>query len=378
LDKQRIRSLLYKSAYFLSLLCFSFFSISFQDAPVYEHRILPGPLSVHILEVDPSLFDIQLEKAQGYFLSLEKTSSIAKRHHAVAAVNGGFFRGPPFEGCPSGALKIKDNWLSTTQHTRGAIGWSESGKTVFIDRILTVPSLLLNDTCYSVDCINQPRKADQAVIYTWGFYDSTLTSEEGLEMRVDSFGKVRNCSNTFNSPIPIQGWVYSRGVESTYPYPSSFGMASYSVSVTSLLNPYMAAVWNQCENILGGTPVLIYKNQIAQDHSQEKVRDSFLKNRHPRTAIGIKPNGCWVFVVVDGRQETFSIGMTIEELSIFMQSLGCEYALNLDGGGSSTMVFMDEVKNAPSGHEDSIFSEVKEEPVSDAIVILKKEKKERE
>ena len=58
---------------------------------------------------------------------------------------------------------------------------------------------------------------------------------------------------------------------------------------------------------------------------------------HPRTAIGIdKDTGQVLMLVVDGRQD-FSRGLTMVELANLMTSLGAEDALNLDGGGSSTL-----------------------------------------
>ncbi|MNP65019.1 hypothetical protein D3C76_1605730 [compost metagenome] len=62
----------------------------------------------------------------------------------------------------------------------------------------------------------------------------------------------------------------------------------------------------------------------------------------------IAPNH-YVFVVVDGRNEGYSRGMTLTELADLMQDLGATEAYNLDGGGSSTMYFMGRVVNNPQG-----------------------------
>jgi len=58
--------------------------------------------------------------------------------------------------------------------------------------------------------------------------------------------------------------------------------------------------------------------------------------RHPRTAIGLKKDGTVVIFAVDGRQEPYSAGMTLEELAELMLAAGCVDAINLDGGGSTT------------------------------------------
>jgi len=67
--------------------------------------------------------------------------------------------------------------------------------------------------------------------------------------------------------------------------------------------------------------------------------------RHPRAAIGWNDR-YFFLVVVDGRQRV-SIGMTLEELSNFLVRLGCDEAMNFDGGGSATLWFEGEVRNNP-------------------------------
>lgn len=85
------------------------------------------------------------------------------------------------------------------------------------------------------------------------------------------------------------------------------------------------------KNIMLSGPLLILNNE------KEKM-DSvpFNKLRHPRTAIGVKPNGNVLLLTVDGRQGN-SAGMSLFELTKIMQWLGCSSAINLDGGGSTTL-----------------------------------------
>ncbi|MBB5351587.1 uncharacterized protein YigE (DUF2233 family) [Haloferula luteola] len=76
---------------------------------------------------------------------------------------------------------------------------------------------------------------------------------------------------------------------------------------------------------------------------------------HPRTAVGVSKDGRWVHgVVVDGRQPGYSEGMSLVELAEWMKEAGIWDAMNLDGGGSTTLVIADEagkarVLNRPSG-----------------------------
>ena len=81
---------------------------------------------------------------------------------------------------------------------------------------------------------------------------------------------------------------------------------------------------------------------------------------HPRTAIGLDESRerLWL-VVVDGRQRGFSEGMSEHELASLMVGLGCEKALNLDGGGSSVMALAGaggrlRIKNTPSGRRHGV------------------------
>ena len=85
--------------------------------------------------------------------------------------------------------------------------------------------------------------------------------------------------------------------------------------------------------------------------------------RHPRSAIGWNKN--WFFLVeVDGRQRDLSVGMTLDELSNYLVKLGCEEALNLDGGGSATIWYQGEVRNSPcDGYE---------RPIANSLVVLRK------
>lgn len=126
--------------------------------------------------------------------------------------------------------------------------------------------------------------------------------------------------------------------------------------------------WRQLDYIVGGTPLLVRNGKLIDDYSSEKTSESFLTKKHARTAVGIKSNGDWVFVVVDGLCFSLTGGMTMTELGTLMLNLGCINAVNLDGGGSSTMVINGLVVNQPCGSVRESGKRV--EAVSDAILIL--------
>ena len=93
------------------------------------------------------------------------------------------------------------------------------------------------------------------------------------------------------------------------------------------------------QNIMLNGPLLTY-------NTVDELLDttSFTRLRHPRTCLGVKPNGKIVLLTVDGRNEN-SAGMSLHELAKLMKWLGCTSAINFDGGGSTTLW----VSNMPDG-----------------------------
>lgn len=126
--------------------------------------------------------------------------------------------------------------------------------------------------------------------------------------------------------------------------------------------------WNECYAAIGAGPLLLHCGKIC-------VRDasaSFnLTHKAPRTAIGKKKDGTALLLVVDGRQPDWSAGITLKELATLFEFLGAQDALNLDGGGSSTMIINQQIVNRPSD-ESLPGMPGKERPVANVIAILKK------
>lgn len=89
-------------------------------------------------------------------------------------------------------------------------------------------------------------------------------------------------------------------------------------------------------------PILV-ENGVASDTSASKI-----KVKNPRSAIGYYEPGHYCFIVVDGRQNGYSDGMTLDELAQTFAQLGCKTAYNLDGGATAMMVFEGAVVNRPT------------------------------
>ncbi|AVQ39282.1 hypothetical protein C7M56_11550 [Clostridium botulinum] len=77
------------------------------------------------------------------------------------------------------------------------------------------------------------------------------------------------------------------------------------------------------------------------------ISDNSLAGIHPRTAIGQKADGSIIFLVIDGRKG-FKLGASIKDIQNIMLQLGAVNAMCLDGGGSTTMYYNNEVINRPS------------------------------
>ena len=85
------------------------------------------------------------------------------------------------------------------------------------------------------------------------------------------------------------------------------------------------------------------------EYELEGQRAAFARERHPRTAIGSSQDRKYlIMAVVDGRQQGYSIGIDLYDLAALMKEFGCSDAINLDGGGSSTMIVEDRIVNRPS------------------------------
>ena len=118
---------------------------------------------------------------------------------------------------------------------------------------------------------------------------------------------------------------------------------------------------NDARQILSFGPALVLDGDISVT-SKDEVGKAMASN--PRTAIGIIDELHYVFVVSDGRTNE-SEGLSLYELAAFMQSLDVSVGYNLDGGGSSTMVFNGKVINNPTTSGKT----VKERKVSDIVYI---------
>lgn len=121
-------------------------------------------------------------------------------------------------------------------------------------------------------------------------------------------------------------------------------------------------------NIMTSGPMLIHRGQNVPQRLDRK----FVYSRHNRTALGLKPDGTIVLFVADGRVKRQADGLSLPELTRMMRWLGCSEAVNLDGGGSTTMYIRDYGLNGVVNHpsDNMRFDERGQRPVANAILVV--------
>jgi hypothetical protein len=379
----------------LCVLCALCFSIGAQDFKTVHpgveyaqvnHKIGNDPVKINLLRLDLTKVRLDVHHALDAAIGVEQTSSIAKRRGAIAAINAGFFRLDTsiFAGDSQGILQIDGDILSEPDRDRVALfiindldrtGPDKSG--IRIQHFSVRNFVRIGKAEIDLSGINRERRANELILYTPLFHRTTLTGMDGVEVIVRN-NRVRSIlQGTGSTIIPPDGFVLSATGEARakllqavrigqkigrrYGFISEQGedpMSSfYTDGTTSAL----------ADDIVGGVPQLIKNGKIDITWEQEKAGKSFAEMRHPRTAVAKLKDGKFLMMTVDGRQPGVSVGMTLQELADYILSHGATDAMNLDGGGSTTMFLDGKVVNTPSDKEG-------ERKVSDAIVVTLRSK----
>ena len=282
---------------------------------------------------------------------------------SVAAVNGDFYkRDGPYAGDPRG-LQIVDGEVVSAP-TGGACFWIDALGQPHATNVMSLFQVIWPNGATSSFGLNEDRPSSGVEIYTPALGPSThtmggrelvLERQDGspwLPMRIGRTyrARVREVRETGDTKLAPQTLVLSIGPEwkgSTSKVETGAVLTISTASSPGLRGAKMA---------IGGGPVLV-RNGRAQKldkPTSESYEFSSRSERHPRTAIGWNENDFFL-VEVDGRQKSLSLGMTLEELSAYLLKLGCEEAINLDGGGSATLWCNGAVRNSPcDGQERAI------------------------
>jgi Phosphodiester glycosidase len=328
------------------------------------------PWSIHIVEIERGRPDFEFctTLGKGDVIGMgtvsEQVKSLSRGHgQPLAAINGDFYeKKEKVEGRP------RDLQIRFGEVISGPAGhtcfWMAPDGTPHMTNVFSLFRVIwANGQTTSVG-LNQIREDNSAVLYTSAYGASTRTAG-GLELVLErgtnsvwlplQVGRqyatsVRAMRTAGNTELTTEAVVLSLGPELTAHVPSIQPGATLQIVTETM--PNLTGV-----NVaIGGGPTLVEGGKPMQ-------WPGFLKMRHPRAALGWNKDHIFL-VEVDGRQGNISIGMTFPELANYMAKLGCEQAMNFDGGGSATLWAFGKVRNSPSEGE--------ERPAPNALVVLKK------
>jgi len=259
-------------------------------------------------------------------------SKIAGKKNSIVAINGTFFK--PQTGVPLGTLMIDGELQTGPIYDRVAFGIFENRFDTA--RVQLNASLKTGKETIKIDNINQPRMLSiHNLLYTskWG-EKSAPTPKYGIQASILDNRIIEISKNSLS--IPKGGYVIS-GPESR--------LGKLKAGDKVVVDIKTIPQWDDVVHIISGGPYLIKRNMVFIDVYEEKL--PAITGRNPRTAIGYTAENNLVLVTVDGR-ENQSVGMSLRELALFMKSIGCYEAINLDGGGSSVMYIKGQIINSPA------------------------------
>lgn len=329
-----------------------------------------GPWFINVLRIDLSRARLKVVHALDEGVGLETVSSLAARYGAAAATNGGYFRvNGTYRGECLGLLVLDGKLISEPHNDREEFGLVDNGGTIEVvfGHLKFFGQISANASKRDVHGLNRPVAPDELVLFTPEFHRTTLTGPDGIEVVVKRgrVAVIRDLKGS--SEIPADGYVVSavgKSREWVREHLQQGSRVTYSWQLKSI-ETGDDQKWRRAYTILGGGPQLIKDGKVAITNAQEKITPAFVNDGHPRTAIAKLASGKLMLVTVDGRQSSESIGMSLTMLADLLLELGAVEAMNLDGGGSTTMVIHNKIVNKPS-------DQTGERPVSDAILVFPK------
>ena len=333
----------------------------------------PAAVSVWLLKVDLGSADLRAALANDEIVDTETVADTATRRQAIAAVNAGFFLRP--SGDPAGIYKLNGQLVSDTRRPRGAVGFLRNGNSlrlifgrVTATMALRVPRLARQDVRMEIAGVDTTRHRGKLMLFTPAYHSDTDAAKGGLEWVVSGKPlRVAGAPQTAGkTPIPRDGFVLSYGGTTAPPPLSALTRGTRVELDTIYTSPDRSPDdWARAEAIVGGAGLLIRDGRLIEDWTAEQLTAGFPETRHPRTAIGTHPDGSVWLITVDGRQPTLSAGMSLFELRSLAARLGLTEALNLDGGGSTTMWVQGQIVNSPSDVAGP-------RKVSDALLVMRR------
>jgi hypothetical protein len=333
----------------------------------YRHEVrADGPLSIHSLRIDrqENRWDIRTGLGQGTIYGLEpldgivRRTALALRKSAFAAINGDRFaiKPGPYQGDPQG-IQILDSQL--VSRPTGNSFWVAANGTLHIGPVVSKLRVVWSDgKTETAIGLNETRADDSVVLYTPIL--SILASDKpkappgthtqgGGELvleRVEEkawlpivvgttyVGKVAEIRSRGDTPMSPDRMILSIGPKRLSRLPPIRRGDTLQLIIET--EPDLRGV----RTAIGAGRILIQDAKIPDVGPANQPR-------HPRSMIGWNQQYLY-FVVIDGRQPGISVGMTYPEMAALAREYKCTDAIELDGGGSSTLWAMGKILNSPS------------------------------
>ena len=337
----------------------------------YFHDETPEkPWSMHVIKVDRSNTDFELHTTaggnatSGLSTLLDQIKALPPElGKPLAAINGDFWKNESagYLGDPAG-LQLREGELVSGPGDKACF-WIDPAGRPHMTNVLAHFKVTWPNGATTAFGLNEERPNDGVVLYTPAMGASTHTTagrEIVLEQDEDDLwlplragevytAKVREVREAGNTPLASNILVLSLSARVAAQTPKLDRGALLKISTATV--PDLTGV----KTALGGGPVLVHHGKAAPLEASPL--------RHPRTALGWNTNH-YFLVVVDGRQPSLSIGMRLSELADYMARIGCDEAINLDGGASTTCWIYGQVMNSPSSG--------KLRPIANGLVVVKK------
>lgn len=347
-------------------------------------RIKDGPWSTHVVMIDrndPSL-EVRATLAKGTVLGLSTVAEQAldippSVGTPLAGVNGDFYEreGSSYPGDPRGIQIVEGDLVSEpTGNASYCAFWIDDKGQPHIDDVKPQFSATLPDGKSYKFGLNEERRPSDVVLYTptlgratraRGGRELVLERKEGspwvpLRAGETYVARVREVNDAGNTKLDKNTCVLSFGprVATNAAAIEPGAEIKLSLATTPDLRSARTAISGGSIITKGGKQTKIEKPRGVGGYSASSMFE-----RHPRSAVGFSKTHIYL-VEVDGRQRGLSVGMTLEELGEYMAKIGCDEAINLDGGGSATFWYRGRVVNSPSDGGDR--------PVANSLIVLRK------
>lgn len=342
-------------------------------------------LSIDILKIDLSAkeYELRTVKADNLLNAKETTSEMVNAltdsgYNVVAAINADFFEADGeiinnmiSEGKYVKAVKFTDSPFNPFVNTQFAI--TEEKKLLMEQFVFSGQLILPNGISEPINRINSKADSNSVTLYnsfqgghsptapeSWFVSEITL---ESIRENYDTLFYIVSDSFQYGGNTKINSDFILSANNKYARYIETEIKTEDTLRIILRMNPNYLNI----NSLIGGWPRLVKdgKNLISINDSFEGSLPRFSNNRHPRTGIGFsKDSSAIFFITVDGRQQT-SRGMTLLEFADLMIAEGIYQGLNLDGGGSTTMVINNKIVNSPS-------DKTGERKVGNCIVLVKK------